>query len=315
MFECPKCGNEHSLIQAKGGFERHVYLKLEAGAFWAKKAGWLASVTKRDDGFYCAKCYGPVRLSDRIIRGWRLDDSPISTARAVDLDAILEALKSNAHGATMHVQMRPEHDGHFGRLDEVGVSIPAILKTRLTEGLGLDLNRLYSHQVEALKLAFAGKNVVLQTPTASGKSLCYLLPVFTNLLNDNDSTALFVYPMKALAFDQRKKIACIGENFDERKLLGGRFAWPLRFGEREIWMGAYERETTGPDQTEVKQKARIVLTNPDSLHMKVLPHFVTKTGSWERFLSNLKFVVLDEIHSYRGLFGAHVAYVLSLIHI
>ena len=310
MFECPNCKNDETLIQSKAGFERLISVELVAGALRSKKGQWLASRMKRDDGFYCASCYQPISLPEKIIRGWQLYDSPITTTQAIDLDSILEALKRNAHEATMSVEIRPGQQGNYGSLDDIEAPIPEILKNRLTVGLGLDLNKFYSHQIEALGHAFQGKNVVLQTPTASGKSLCYLLPVFTRLLQDPNSTALFVYPMKALAFDQRKKIAGLAEDFDERKLLGSRFAWPLRFGEQEIWMGSYERETRGSDQTQVKEKARIVLTNPDSLHMKILPHFETKTGSWERFLTNLQFVVVDEIHSYRGLFGAHVAYVI-----
>jgi DEAD/DEAH box helicase domain-containing protein len=74
-------------------------------------------------------------------------------------------------------------------------------------------------------------------------------------------------------------------------------------------MGSYEGETRDSDQKDVKDRARLVATNPDSLHMKILPHFNTRTGSWERIFKNLRYVVLDEIHTYRGLFGAHAAYV------
>jgi DEAD/DEAH box helicase domain-containing protein len=227
----------------------------------------------------------------------------------------MAGLRNNAHGATLQIDIREGKDGSYGSIGDVKASIPEVLIRRLTSGLKVNPDKLYSHQVQALRFAFAGKNVVLQTPTASGKSLCYLLPVFSCLLQDSKATALFVYPMKALAFDQRKKIATFAEDFDETKLQGDRFAWPLKFGNQEIWMGAYERETSGMDQTEVKQKARIVLTNPDSLHVKILPWYETKTGNWGRFLSNLKFVVFDEIHSYRGLFGAHVAYVIRRLRI
>jgi DEAD/DEAH box helicase domain-containing protein len=96
--------------------------------------------------------------------------------------------------------------------------------------MGISLDDLYSHQVEALRHSFAGKNVVLQTPTASGKSLCYLLPVFRTLLKDPNATALFVFPTKALAFDQRKKITVLAEAFDEQSLTGDQFVWPLRGG-------------------------------------------------------------------------------------
>ena len=315
MFECPKCKNEDSLIQIKSGYERSISVELNNGGLRAIAAPWHTSRRKLPDGFHCAKCGELIILSTKLRDGWHLNDSPISSPSAIDLNALMDDLKNNAHGATLFVDTSEEKKGRYGSLSDVKATISPILIKRLTSGLKVNPDKLYSHQIEALNLAFSKKNVVLQTPTASGKSLCYLIPVFNCLLADPTATALFVYPMKALAFDQRKKIAAFAEDFDDSELQGDQFAWPLKFGKQQIWMGAYERETTGIDQTEVKQKARIILTNPDSLHSKILPWYETKTGNWERFLSNLKFVVFDEIHSYRGLFGAHVAFVIRRLRI
>jgi DEAD/DEAH box helicase domain-containing protein len=239
-----------------------------------------------------------------------LDDTPIEAASYIDLDQTLSSLRAVSDGAELTIHEMQEAAGEYGDFESLGVAIPKELRKGVTERLGVSLERLYGHQMEALGHALKGKNVVLQTPTASGKSLCYLLPVFNKLLSHRNATALFVFPTKALAFDQRKKVAQISEGFDEQTLTHNRFTWPLHFGSETVYMGAYERETEKVDQTQVKERARLVLTNPDSLHMKILPWFSTSTGSWERFLRHLSFVVFDEIHTYRGLFGANVAYVI-----
>lgn len=310
MF-CSRCQNDQSLLQAHSGYERLVSFDVGQGALRAVAATWQASRKRLTDGFYCSACNASVSLPKQLVAGLKLDDSPISTLARVDLKGVIAGLKKVAHGAEINLDNREAKEGTYGPIEDIKATIPHVLLERLTSGLKVDPQRLYSHQVEALRLAFAGKNVVLQTPTASGKSLCYLLPVFSRLLTDKDATALFVYPMKALAFDQRKKIAAFAEDFDLQSLQEQRFVWNMSFGKDEIWVGAYEREAQAYDRAEVKKQARIILTNPDSLHSAILPWFETKSsGSWERFLSNLRFVVFDEIHSYRGLFGAHVAYVV-----
>ena len=309
MFDCPSCHNDDSLLQTKSGYERSVKVVLSRGALSARADSWRPSRQKLTDGFYCAICSQVINLPSKLIAGLHLDDSPISTLSNVDLRVVMQGLKKEAHGAALNIDEHEAEEGTYRSINSIKASIPPVLIDRLASGLKVDPDKLYSHQVQALEFAFSGKNVVLQTPTASGKSLCYLLPVFSCLLRDSKATALFVYPMKALAFDQRKSIAAFSEGFCQTQLQEDRFAWPLQFGGKEVWMGSYERETTGTDQAEVKAKARIVLTNPDSLHAKILPWYETKTGNWERFLSDLRFVVFDEIHSYRGLFGAHVAYV------
>jgi DEAD/DEAH box helicase domain-containing protein len=309
MF-CSACHDDESLLQMNSGYERLITMDMSQGSLTGTPAIWQLSKRQLTDGYYCSRCKTAIKLPPKLVAGWHLNDSPVAAISTIDLNELVASLAKVAHGAKLNLNSSDAIEGSYGSIESVQAKIPRVLLERLRSGLKVDPGKLYSHQVQALDLAFAGKNVVLQTPTASGKSLCYLLPVFTRLLKDKDATALFVYPMKALAFDQRKKIAAFSEGFNQQRLQDARFAWPLKFGKSEVWVGAYERETKGADQEEVKQMARIVLTNPDSLHAKILPWFETRTGSWERFLSNLKFVVLDEIHSYRGLFGAHVAYVV-----
>jgi len=309
MLLCQDCANGEAFLQYARGHERRVTMRLKGGTYRADKGVWKTSAAAQD-GFVCAKCSQPVALPAQFAKGLKLDDEPIDTATRVDVDQILEGLKKVARGAQILTREDEPAEGTSASFDALGVELAPVLRDRLVEAQGVSLDRLYSHQVEALGHVFDGKNVVLQTPTASGKSLCYLLPTLNTLIQDEDATALFVFPLKALAFDQRKKIAQLSEGFDEATLTSKRFVWPLQFGSSKFWMGSYERETRDQDQADVKQNARLVLTNPDSIHMKILPWFVTRTGSWERFLANLRYVVFDEIHTYRGLFGANVACVL-----
>jgi DEAD/DEAH box helicase domain-containing protein len=102
-------------------------------------------------------------------------------------------------------------------------------------------------------------------------------------------------------------------NLSEKKVQTKRFTFPVSIGSESITIGKYERETKDEFQRDVKEHARIVFTNPDSMHFKILPHMKTNTGDWRPFFKNLKFVVLDEIHTYRGVFGANVAYVIRRI--
>ncbi len=147
------------------------------------------------------------------------------------------------------------------------------------------MTRLYTHQAEALEAARAGASVIVTTGTASGKSLCYLLPVAETLLDDADGRALFLYPTKALAQDQMDGLRELG---------------------LPIAAGTYDGDTPAEERRRLRQEARILLTNPDMLHRGILPqHF-----RWTPFLRSLRYVVLDDVHVYRGVFGSHVALVL-----
>ena len=152
------------------------------------------------------------------------------------------------------------------------------------------VSRLYSHQAQALDLARLGKHVTVVTPTASGKTLCCALPVMEALLGDPKAKALFLYPIKALAQDQR------GILQDWLKACG----LP---GQAQI----YDGDTSPYQRSKIKrQPPSILLSNPDMLHLGLLPFH----SGWGAFLKQLKYVVVDEAHSYRGVFGAHVAMVL-----
>jgi DEAD/DEAH box helicase domain-containing protein len=148
----------------------------------------------------------------------------------------------------------------------------------------------YSHQAEAWAALHAGRDLVVATPTASGKSLCYHAPVLDALVRDPAARALYLYPTKALARDQIEELRALGEG-----LAGA-----------HIGVAVYDGDTPGDERRAVRGRAQIIATNPDMLHSGILPHH----DRWAQMFAGLKYVVVDELHVYRGVFGSHVANVL-----
>ena len=175
---------------------------------------------------------------------------------------------------------------------------PAGLDPRLAEALHRrGIERLYTHQVAAIEAVLRGENAVAVTPTASGKTLCYTLPVLNTLLANPSARALYLFPTKALAQDQLAELGAW------RAVLGG---GAQAAASAAIEAHAYDGDTPQAARAEIRKKAQIVISNPDMLHTGILPHHTR----WARFFQGLRYVVLDEIHTYRGVFGSHVANVL-----
>jgi DEAD/DEAH box helicase domain-containing protein len=169
--------------------------------------------------------------------------------------------------------------------------LPAGLARGVTKALAQrGIQELYTHQVEAVQAALDGRHVVIATPTASGKSLCFHLPVLQALVEDPSATALFVYPTKALSRDQ------------EHSLQGF-----LRDAEVGAPAMVFDGDTPGDARRAARERCRIVLTNPDMLHAGILPNH----ARWAQLFQGLKYVVLDELHTYRGVFGSHMAHVIA----
>jgi DEAD/DEAH box helicase domain-containing protein len=152
-----------------------------------------------------------------------------------------------------------------------------------------EIERLYSHQAAAAEAAHTGKDVVVVTPTASGKTLCYNLPVVHAILENPDTRAIYLFPTKALAQDQLAEIHDLNQRLDNK------------FG-----VFTYDGDTPSDARKAIREKGHIVLTNPDMLHTGILPHHTR----WTRLFENLKYIVLDELHTYRGVFGSHLCNVL-----
>jgi DEAD/DEAH box helicase domain-containing protein len=149
--------------------------------------------------------------------------------------------------------------------------------------------QLYSHQALAAASVHDGRNVVVVTPTASGKTLCYNLPVLNAVLENPDARALYLFPTKALAQDQLSELHDLCARLDHR------------FG-----VFTYVGDTPADARKAIRERGHIVLSNPDMLHTGILPHHTR----WQRLFENLRYVVLDELHTYRGVFGSHLANVL-----
>ncbi len=153
--------------------------------------------------------------------------------------------------------------------------------------------QLYSHQADALSLVAAGQNIVITTPTASGKTLCYNAPVLDAILKNGATRALYLFPTKALAQDQMAELHEIAGALSE---LGG----------GEIGVHTYDGDTPQDARRTIRARAHVVLSNPDMLHSGILPHH----PRWAKLFENLRFIVIDELHAYRGVFGSHLCNVL-----
>ncbi|HDK35523.1 MAG TPA: DEAD/DEAH box helicase [Bacteroidetes bacterium] len=162
---------------------------------------------------------------------------------------------------------------------------PELSKILQKRGIG----KLYSHQSESYEWVRSGKNVVVVTPTASGKTLCYNLPVLQTLLEKPDTRALYLFPTKALSQDQVAELKGIADVL-----------------EQDVKTYTFDGDTPADARRTIRSSGHIVVTNPDMLHQGILPHHT----KWIKLFENLKFVVLDEIHNYRGVFGSHMANVI-----
>lgn len=201
----------------------------------------------------------------------------------MDFESFLSNLTNAAdyRGQIAHVARIPAREARYGNLTE---PLHPKLEKRLKSA---GIERLYSHQAEAINLVLDGSHVVVVTSTASGKTLCYNLPVVHTQLTTPGKNALYLFPTKALAQDQLRKL----REFD------------LTDGPR---FGIYDGDTPTSERARIRRNCHTILTNPDMLHVGILPNHT----SWAEFFRSLAFVVIDEMHVYRGVFGAHVGNVI-----
>src|SRR5215470_16435953 len=181
------------------------------------------------------------------------------------------------------VRQIPARDAKFRQ-------VPGWVTSALSEAYqAKGIKELYSHQAMTAELVRDGKNVVVVTPTASGKTLCYNLPVLNAVLENPDTRALYVFPTKALAHDQLAELQDLAKRLDDS------------FG-----VFTYDGDTPSDARKAIRECGHIVLTNPDMLHTGILPHHT----KWMRLFESLRYIVLDELHTYRGVFGSHLTNVL-----
>jgi DEAD/DEAH box helicase domain-containing protein len=184
------------------------------------------------------------------------------------------------------------------------VPFPDGLDARLVRALGArGITQLYTHQAQAITLAREGRHLVVITPTASGKTLCYNGPVLDAVLRDPSARALYLFPTKALAQDQLAELHGLVESIaaDEDEALGAGST-----SRSSIGVFTYDGDTPQDARRAIRSRAHVVLSNPDMLHAGILPHH----PRWARLFENLRYVVIDELHAYRGVFGSHLANIL-----
>src|SRR5438876_2134959 len=171
---------------------------------------------------------------------------------------------------------------------------PVDLDERLQRALaGRGISQFYTHQAEAVGHVLAGRNVVVVTPTASGKTLCYNAPVLHSILRDSSSRALYLFPTKALAQDQLAELSAMCQTIETGT------------GDR-IGVFTYDGDTPQDARRTIRARAHGVLSNPDMVHSGIPPHH----PRWAKLFENLRYVVIDELHAYRGVFGSHLCNVL-----
>ncbi|HUJ51834.1 MAG TPA: DEAD/DEAH box helicase, partial [Bryobacteraceae bacterium] len=181
------------------------------------------------------------------------------------------------------IRHQPAREGEYEAIPKsVAPAIRGMLEAR-------GIPRLYTHQAEAVRLCLEGKNVVVVTPTASGKTLCYNLPVLQRITEDPGARALYMFPTKALAEDQLQELQSALDAMGS-----------------QIRAFTYDGDTPQDARRAIRERANVILTNPDMLHSGVLPHHT----KWAKCFENLRYVVIDELHSYRGVYGSHLANLL-----
>lgn len=179
-----------------------------------------------------------------------------------------------------HVETIPARKASYKKVDNLNPKIVDYLKSKNA--------KLYKHQSETYEAIQNDENVIITTPTASGKTLAFNLPIMETMIEDEDATALYIYPAKALSNDQLHVLENLEKSLDIK-----------------INPNTYDGDTPKSKRYDIRQKSRIILTNPYQLHLILSWHH-----QWKRFYSNLKFIVIDESHYYKGIFGSNVAYLI-----
>jgi DEAD/DEAH box helicase domain-containing protein len=214
--------------------------------------------------------------------------------RGEEREALLGVLKGLEIQKTLGVEPVLTALRHYPARPAQLADFPPELHRQLSDVLrGRGYEGLYTHQRAAYDVAAAGKSTVVVTPTASGKTLCYNLPVLDRVLKEPDTRALYLFPTKALSQDQ------LAELYSMIEAIGA-----------DIGTFTYDGDTPQDARKAIRSRAHVVVTNPDMLHKGILPHHT----KWVKLFENLRYVIVDELHSYRGVYGSHVANIFRRLH-
>ncbi|MDR0897112.1 MAG: DEAD/DEAH box helicase, partial [Oscillospiraceae bacterium] len=203
----------------------------------------------------------------------------------MNLEQLLEGLRTSSAFMqhVTHWETLPARPARLSPFPEgIDARIPAALHAR-------GVQALYTHQRQAADALARGENIVVVTPTASGKTLCYNLPVLQSILENPDNRALYLFPTKALSADQAHELYSLIEQM-----------------EVPVKAYTYDGDTPATARRSIRQAGHVVITNPDMLHAAILPGHT----KWVKLFENLRYIVIDEIHAYRGVFGSNLANVI-----
>lgn len=316
FFFCSQCDSQFQAIQVSrkifGEGEQRT-LKYEPGT-GIQMGDWQSlseSFHGFRDGYYCPKCFAPIELDKNELPYCEDKRIPAITSQEFSIDMMLPKLKKLAEEerAQIYTYTIPEKPAQYA---EPSFPLPEPIQRSL-EHMGI--HRLYQHQATALDAVRRGENVVLVTSTASGKTLSYNLPILEHLYNHPDRRALYIFPTKALTHDQMEQIGRFNVHPPAVEGIDTWFEISIAFDNVKIVVGRIDGDTPYPNPRErIMSSSRIWMTNPDMIHAGLLrqaQNFRYRVGDYVRtFLKNLRFIVLDEMHIYRGTFGSHVGLVL-----
>jgi DEAD/DEAH box helicase domain-containing protein len=232
----------------------------------------------------------------------------LSGAKEQSLQAVLSRL-IEAHDTSERLGDQDPHVTTVRRMPAMEADFapfPAAMDERLIRALkARGIEQLYTHQAEAIAHARGGRNVVTVTPTASGKTLCYNAPVIDAILSDPSTRALYLFPTKALAQDQLAELHALVEIIGaaDHSESAGTSTPSTSHPAPRIGVFTYDGDTPQDARRSIRTRANVVLSNPDMVHSGILPHH----PRWAKLFENLKFVIVDELHAYRGVFGSHLA--------
>src|SRR5271157_4775276 len=210
----------------------------------------------------------------------------LAVSRKPSLEAVVSRFQSvhqEPDSAVRAIHHQPAAEGVYA---EIPPAVDARLRAALEKR---GIARLYAHQADAFDEIERGRNVVIVTPTASGKTLCYNLPVLNRLLTAPAARAMYLFPTKALAEDQLQEFHAAVEAMGS-----------------DIRAFTYDGDTPQDARRAIRERANVILTNPDMLHSGILPHHT----KWAKCFENLQYIVIDELHYYRGVYGSHFANLL-----
>ncbi|MBA3973934.1 MAG: helicase [Candidatus Solibacter sp.] len=210
----------------------------------------------------------------------------LSLARRAGLDAAIARLQASMQEPDSPIRAIRHQPATEGQFEDIPAAVPPDLSKVLNNR---GIARLYTHQAECYQQISAGRHVVVVTPTASGKTLCYNLPVLDRILREPEARAMYLFPTKALSEDQLHEFHGMVE--------------AMGSGIRAF---TYDGDTPPDARKQIRERANVVLTNPDMLHTGILPHHT----KWAKLFENLRYIVIDELHYYRGVYGSHLANVI-----